>query len=885
VNSDEVLQIGSQLGHYRIETLIGRGGMGEVYRALDSRLGRPVAIKVLSADLAGVAAQRRFQREAQTASSLNHPHILSVYDVGEVDGHQYLVTEYIDGGTLRDWGSAKRSWREIVEMLVGVADALATAHEARVLHRDIKPANILITKTGYAKLADFGLAKLQPDAGELEATRSLSEIQTRPGIAIGTIPYMSPEQALGRALDSRSDIFSFGVVLYELLAGHRPFEAATGLELMHLIVHGSAPPIGGDIPESLRAIVQKALEKDPGKRYSDMREMVVDLRKIAREDEGSFTVASRASQRSRRATWWAGGVAALALAGIGAWLTTASRDHADARREWTQLTNFPDSVVQPALSSDGRMLTFIRGSNSFVAPGPIYVKLLPDGEPKPLTPSASRVMSPVFSPDGAKIAYTGGYWDTYVVPVLGGDPHLWLPNASGLTWTGKKQIVFSEIVDKLEGNHMKIVSAEESRASERDIYIPQPKGAMAHRSFPSPDGKWLLIVEMNDRGTWLPCRLSRADGSSPGRQVGPPGADCWFAGWSPDSRWMFINVETAGAFHLWRQRFSEGTLNPPEQITSGPTSEEGLAIDPDGRSLITAVGLTQSAVWIHDSRGERQVSTEGLASDPQFSPDGKRLYYIVTEKADTQLWFADVESGHTEPFLPNFRLGEGVVARPFDISPNGLQIAVGAPDSEGKSRVWLAAADRRTAPRPIPNVEGDGPLFAPDGDVIFRAREGAYGSAYKVHVDGTGLKKLLDYPVIATRGISPDSKWLFAYARYAPPGQEITGATVLFPLDGGSPKFVFGSDTLIRRVFWSFDGRSLYLSPRMGHQPRTWVIPLAKGEMIPRFPANGATEETLSKITGVRAIDAMDAAPGRSGEVYAFSRITVQRNLYRIPLP
>jgi serine/threonine protein kinase len=141
--------------------------MGEVYRALDSRLSRPVAIKV-SADLAGVGARRRFQREAQTASSLNHPHILSVYDVGEVDGRQYLVTEYIDGETLRDWTSAKRSWREIVEMLVGVADALASAHAARVLHRDIKPANILITKTGYAKLADFGLAKLQPDVGELK---------------------------------------------------------------------------------------------------------------------------------------------------------------------------------------------------------------------------------------------------------------------------------------------------------------------------------------------------------------------------------------------------------------------------------------------------------------------------------------------------------------------------------------------------------------------------------------------------------------------------------------------------------------------------------------------------------------------------------------------
>ncbi len=194
---------------------MGEGGMGVVYRALDTKLNRPVAIKFLSNEFADAAARHRFQREAQTASSLNHPHILTVYDTGEFEGRQYLVTEFVDGGTLKTWTrSAKRTWREIVELLTGVADGLAVAHAAGILHRDIKPENILISQSGYAKLADFGLAKLA-EGSDSDLTRTLTEGRTRPGVIIGTIPYMSPEQAAGKPVDARSDIFSFGVLLYE----------------------------------------------------------------------------------------------------------------------------------------------------------------------------------------------------------------------------------------------------------------------------------------------------------------------------------------------------------------------------------------------------------------------------------------------------------------------------------------------------------------------------------------------------------------------------------------------------------------------------------------------------------------------------------------------
>src|SRR5690242_13946087 len=248
---------GIQIGGYRLESSVGEGGMGTVYRALDTKLNRPVAIKFLSDELADAAARRRFQREAQMASSLNHPHLLTVYDVREFEGRQYIVTEFVDGGTLKDWANREKpGWRQIVELLTGVADGLAAAHAAGILHRDIKPANILVAKNGYAKLADFGLAKLTEREGD--ATQTLTEKQTRPGVVVGTIPYMSPEQASGQKLDARSDIFSFGSVLYELLAGSRPFTGATSLETLQKVIHETPRPLGDEIPLPLRMVVEKA---------------------------------------------------------------------------------------------------------------------------------------------------------------------------------------------------------------------------------------------------------------------------------------------------------------------------------------------------------------------------------------------------------------------------------------------------------------------------------------------------------------------------------------------------------------------------------------------------------------------------------------------------
>ena len=213
---------------------------------------------------------------------LNHPHILTVHDVGEFECSQYLVAELVDGGTLKDWAAAeRRAWRQIVELLIGAADGLASAHHAGILHRDVKPLNVLVAKSGYAKLADFGLAKLSP-AGPTDVTSVPTAEETRVGTVVGTVAYMSPEQAAGKALDARSDVFSFGVALYKLLAGRRPFAGASEFETLQSIMHSSAPSLGPTIPFPLRIIVEKSIEKDPADRYQTMRDLVVDLRRVAR---------------------------------------------------------------------------------------------------------------------------------------------------------------------------------------------------------------------------------------------------------------------------------------------------------------------------------------------------------------------------------------------------------------------------------------------------------------------------------------------------------------------------------------------------------------------------------------------------------------------------
>ncbi|HEX9148880.1 MAG TPA: protein kinase, partial [Thermoanaerobaculia bacterium] len=384
--------LGKAVSHYRVLEALGGGGMGVVYKARDEKLGRLVALKFLPEEMAkDRQAMERMRREARSASSLNHPHICTIYDFDEYDGQPFIAMELLEGETLQQMlAKGPLPTDRLLELGIQIADALDAAHSKGILHRDIKPANIFVTERGHAKVLDFGLAKPVPSRRALRhtdvsalATDIAEEHLTSPGVAVGTVAYMAPEQARGQDLDPRADLFSFGAVLYEMATGRPAFAGNTAAVIHDAILNRDPSPASRwnpNLPPDLERVIVKALEKDRELRYQTAAELRTDLKRIKRGSESAARISTVAPPppRKRRIAPIAIG-AALLVIGLAAgalWLVRRGRPVAPQRSRWERLTHFTDSVTSPALSPDGRMLAFIRGPDTFTGPGQIYVKLL-----------------------------------------------------------------------------------------------------------------------------------------------------------------------------------------------------------------------------------------------------------------------------------------------------------------------------------------------------------------------------------------------------------------------------------------------------------------------------------------------------------------------------
>jgi Tol biopolymer transport system component len=278
-----------------------------------------------------------------------------------------------------------------------------------------------------------------------------------------------------------------------------------------------------------------------------------------------------------------------------------------------------------------------------------------------------------------------------------------------------------------------VVTTDEARGQSRDIYVPEGERSMAHHSYLSPDGKWVLVVLMNAQGLVVQCRVVPFEGKGEEQLVGPEGGTCRSGAWSPDSKWVYVSAESGGAFHIWRQRFPNGEL---EQVTTGPTEEEGIAMAADGKSLITSVGTTDSSIWIHDKSGERQISSEGNTLKATFSNDGQRLYYLKRsgKAPKPELWRIDLKSGEDERLLPGYTVAMSPqeASKGYSVSKDEKRVAFAMKDVNGVSHVWVAGTDHRNSPQKLEsNYSEDSPIFLGEGDVIYRASHGGKNYLYR----------------------------------------------------------------------------------------------------------------------------------------------------------
>ncbi len=670
-----MLAAGDILGDCEILALLGQGGMGEVYLARDRRLGRKVAVKVLPASFATDAARlARFEREARSASALNHPNICTIHALGELeDSRRFIVMEHVEGTSLR--ALLKDGPIELARVAdVGrqLATGLAAAHEAGVVHRDVKPENVMVRADGIVKILDFGLAKILPDSalalGESTRTAAPSSV----GAVVGTVQYMSPEQARGEPIDARTDVWALGAVLYEMVAGQPAFGGRTASDVVANVLHAEPPLLARfsrECPPELQRIVSKCLRKDPPHRYQTMRDLALDLEALGDATPAVAPVA----RRSRRWIGVAAVVAAAAVAALGGWWLSTRRTAPESTRSagspqpaLKRLTFEAGLQTDVSFSPDGRFIAYASDrSGNF----DIWVQPVDGGDPVQITREPAHDVQPAWSPDGNSIAFRSerGGGGIFVMPALGGHARQLSAFGGYPSWLSQSEIMF------VLGNPGSVMPGQ--------LFVVQANGDAPHevlRDFllgrslywaaGHPDGRVSVLaqgtqdfgfftvsrdgkaVTASDIPASLPIHQGRLLESTPARFH-----------WNRSGTALYLETTVDGIQNLWRVAVDPRSLAwvSMERLTTGPGRDTAMSLSADGKRLAYTTANDQTRIYTQalsaDGRtlvGSPTAVTEADAEafTSALSHDGRRLAYIVRRAGSPrfEIRVADLETGRSE---------------------------------------------------------------------------------------------------------------------------------------------------------------------------------------------------------------------------------------------
>ncbi len=768
--------IGQVVSHYKVLEQLGQGGMGVVYKARDTRLDRLVALKILPPDAVRDAdRRRRFVQEAKSASALNHPNIITVYDIDSAAGVDFIAMEYVVGSTLDDLiGRKGLPLKDALRYGIQIADALSKAHAAGIVHRDLKPANIMVTAEGQVKVLDFGLAKLveSEESSDETPTMTASEQKiTKEGKIVGTLAYMSPEQAEGKRVDARTDVFSFGAVLYQMLTGERPFHGDTQLELAASILRAepkSLSAIRDTLPNEVERAVMRCLRKDPARRWQTMSDLKVVLEDLKEEsDSGTLKAIAPAARRGSRV--WMGTTAALLvlLAATAVVVWRYRRLKAPIQYELTRLTFEPGVVAAPAISPDGKMLVFASDRSGNMD---LYLQQVNGRQSRQLTDHPADDGDPCFSPDGTRIVFRsnrdGG--GIYVMDALGGAARRLAEGGVRPRYSPDGSTIAYLVPSTFSLNAKLYVVAADGgtpRALEPDL-----AAFMFGPNWPpplwSPDGKYLLLrARRAGQGQTPKWWIVPVDGSS-AVAISPPALGPHPAIQAPeiwtDNLIYYVEGTTFGGVNIFRVRVGTSPwrlVGSPERLTSGTGVQSGLSMSNDGR-LVLAWITFQMSLWsvpLDGASGITKGAPEPLPADTAgklglaVSGNGSKLayaaYMLMPDRAELRI--RDLRTGQENAIPLTFWVGGPAP----QMSGDGSKVAY-RDLTAGKLTYYVADTDGGPG---TPVCEQCSVLgFFPGGSELLVAQ----GTKLLKMKSPSGSSTLLletKYPGIASGAVSPDN--------------------------------------------------------------------------------------------------------------------------------